>query len=91
MDQTQCAQRLDQVQLGPVKVAHLLVPIEQSRQLLRALSPVPRQQHPQVLHGRAHAGVVQVHKVRATAGQLGRCPQDIARVAVAMQADQAAF
>ena len=44
------------------------------------------QQHPQVLHRRAHARIVQVHKVRPCFGHAFRRPQNIAGVAVAVQA-----
>ena len=87
MNQAQGAQGLDECEFTPVKRAHLLVAIEQRRQLLRALTPLARQQHPQILHRRATAGIVQVHKVRATAPCfVQRRPQNIAGVAIAMQA-----
>ena len=92
MDQAQRAQRLDQGQLIAVKFAELLVAVHQQPDLAAALAPVAAGQHPQVLHGRAHARVVQVHKVRARPGAGGRVggrPQDIAGVAVAVQAQQA--
>ena len=64
----------------------------QRAQLPGALLAVTAEQHPQVLHRRAHAGVVQVDKVRAgqAAGRrLQRRPQDIARVTVTVQAQAA--
>jgi hypothetical protein len=90
VDEAQRAQRLDQRQLAAVKAAKLLVALEQRAELAGALAPVARQQHPQVLHGRAHAGVVQVDKVRAAAAPfVQRRPEDVAGVAVAVQADLA--
>jgi hypothetical protein len=59
------AQRLDQPSFAVVEVAELLVAFEQRGQLLRHGPGVARHQHPQVLHRRAHAGVVQVDDVRA--------------------------
>ena len=44
-------------------------------------SVVPRQQHPQVLHRRAHARVVEVDEVRPR-----RRPEDVAEVAIPVQA-----
>ena len=92
MDQAQGTQRFDQGQFGAVKLAELLIAVDQCAQLARALLPVTAEQHPQVLHGRAHAGVVQVDKVRTRAGIGGGIqwgPQDIAGVAVPMQPQQA--
>ena len=42
-------------------------------------------QHPQVLHRRAHAGVIQVNKMRPAIGPVGGGPQNIAGVAIPMQ------
>src|SRR5690606_21757649 len=89
MDQAQRAQRLDERQLAPVEAAELLVAFQQRAELAGALAPVARQQHPQVLHGRAAARIVQVDEMRAAAGQVGRGPQDVAGVAVAVQPDLA--
>jgi len=66
--------RLDQRQLGAVELAELFVAIHQRAELAGALLPVAAEQHPQVLHRRAHARVVQVHKVRAGAAQQARRP-----------------
>ena len=88
MQQAQRAQWLDQGQLAPVKGAKLLIALQQGRELLGLLAPVARQQHPQILHGRATAGVVQIHKMRAAvAAVIQRRPQNIAGVAVAVQAN----
>ena len=90
MNQAQGAQWLDQGQLAPVKRAKLLIAFQQSAELLGLLAPVAGQQHPQILYCRAAAGVVQVHKMRATAhtvaGFIQGRPQHIAGVAVAVQA-----
>ncbi len=90
MDEAQRAQRLDQREFAAVEIPELLVAVQQGRELLRALAPLARQQHPQVLHGRAHARVVQVHEMRAAARQVGGRPEHVARMAVAMQAQHRA-
>ena len=87
VDEAQGAQGLDQRQLAAVKGAELLVAVQQGGQLHRLLASVTGQQHPQVLHGGAHAGVVQVYEMRATvAGLVQRGPEDVAGVAIAVQA-----
>ena len=89
VDEAQGAQRLDERQFAAVEAAELFVAVDQRAELVRALAPVSRQQHPQVLHGRAHARVVQVHKVRAAPAPFVQWgPEDVAGVAVAMQAQQ---
>ena len=79
----QRAQRLDQAQLAPVEVHERLVAVEHVEQLARHRGAVAREQHPQVLHRRAGDGVVEVDEVRAGVG-----PQDVARMAVAVQAQR---
>ena len=86
MDQAQRAQGLDQGQLAPVKWAQFFVAVDQGAELLVLLAPLAAEQHPEVLHGRAHAGVVQIDKVRAGAGRTFGRPEDVAGVAVAVQA-----
>ena len=89
VDQAQGAQRLDEGQLAAVEGAELFVAVEQGAELVGALAPVAGQQHPQVLHRRAHAGVVQVDKMWAAAPPFVQWrPQDVAGVAVAVQAQQ---
>ena len=87
VDEAQGAQGFDERQLAAVEGAELLVAVDQGAQLRGALAAVAAQQHPQILHGGAAAGVVQVHKMRTAVGGVGRCPQDVAGVTVAMQAD----
>ena len=82
MDQAQRAQRLDQGELAAVEIAQGFIAVEQRAPLLGALPAVAADQHPQILHRAAHAGVVQIHEMRSLVG----CPQNVARVAVAMQA-----
>ena len=87
VNQPQRAQRFNQSQLAAIKLTKLFIAIDQRAKLLQALWAVTSQQHPQVLHGRAGACVVQVDKVWAGTGQALGCPQNIARVAVAVQAN----
>ena len=88
MNQAQRAQRLNQGQLAAVKFAELFVAVHQRAQLACALRALAREQHPQVLHRRAAARVVQVHKVRSGTRRAFRRPQNIAGVAVAVQAQR---
>ena len=89
MNQAQSAQRLYQGEFASVKFPKLFVAVQQRAELATALLPITAEQHPQVLHGRAGAGVVEVNKVRARPGggrHIERRPQNIAGVAVTMQA-----
>ncbi len=79
MQDAQRAQGLDQAQFPPVEFGHGFVAVEEGVELASAVGLVATEQHPEVLHGRCHAGVVKVHKVRALGG-----PEHVARVAVAM-------
>ena len=55
MNQAQGAQGFDQVQLARVEFAEILVAGQHVGQLARPSRPLAGQQHPQILHGRAHA------------------------------------
>ena len=83
VDEPQRTQRLDQLQLPPIEVGEVLVAGEHVAELPRHRRAIARQEHPQVLHRGAVAGVVQVDEVRAVVG-----PQQIAGVAVAVQPQQ---
>ncbi len=58
------------------------IAVQQGLQLLGGGFAVACQQHPEVLHCRPHARVVEIDEMRARWG-----PQDVSRVAVAVQAD----
>ncbi len=91
MDQAQCAQWLDQHQFAPVEFAELLVTIDQRTELALALLPVTGEQHPHVLYRRPGTCIVQIDKMRTRTGDsrnIGRSPQDVARMAIAMQTQQ---
>lgn len=75
----QASQRFDEVEFEPVKVAKILVTVQQCLQLRRLLRGVARQKHPQVLDGRTGACVVQVDDVDPVAGN-----QHVARVEIGM-------
>ncbi len=81
LDPPQTAQRLDQHQFRVIEVAHRFLAFHQHAQAARPAGFVTGQQHPQILHRWAIAGVVKVHHVRAFFA-----PQDVARMRIAMQA-----
>ena len=83
MQQAQGAQGFDQVQLAGIEIGEILVAGQDVRHLRRALGPFARQQHPHILHRRAAAAVVEVDEMGAGVG-----PQNVADMAVAVQADQ---
>ena len=63
----------------------------QRAQLPGALLAVTAEQHPHVLHRRTGSGVIHVDKMRAwpcSAGYVQRGPQNIAWMAVTVQANQ---
>src|SRR5229473_1749071 len=84
VDQPQRAQRFEQGQLAPVEGHEVLVARKQVGELLRHRTPVSREQHPEILQRRTHARVVEIDEVRPALG-----PQDVPRVAVAVQPDRA--
>jgi hypothetical protein len=84
MDQAQRAQGFDEVQLARLEFAETFISCQQVGQLPHHLAPFAREQHPQVLYGRAAAAVVEIDEVRAGIG-----PQDVADMAIAMQAQGA--
>lgn len=84
VDQPQRAQRFDEIQLARLEFAEILVAGEQVRQRARRAFAIARQQQPQILHGRRHPAIVEVDEMRAGIG-----PQHVARMTVAMRAQQA--
>ena len=82
MHQAQGAQRLDQRQFAGVEVVELLVAVHQLRELAEAFLAVARQHHPQVLHRRAHAAVIQVDDMEHLVAA-----HHVAGVAVTVHAD----
>ena len=68
MQQSQRAQRLDQMQLAPVEVVEPLVAVEDVAQLRLHGLAVAGQQHPQVLDRRTVARVVEIDEVRPVVG-----------------------
>ena len=64
MDQTQGAQRFYQVKFAGVEFVKLLVSGEQVGELAFHGRALAREQHPQVLHRRPHARVVEIDEVR---------------------------
>ena len=60
MHQAQCTQWFDQRQFPRVEVVKLTVTVHQFGQLAQALLPITGEHHPQILHGRPHAAVIQV-------------------------------
>ena len=86
VDQAQGSKWLDQGQLSPIKLTQAFIAFQQTRESKGLVGPLTAQEHPQVLHRRPHAGVVEIHKmwppwrVGSTGG-----PQNIAWMKVAMQ------
>jgi cyclic-di-GMP-binding protein len=77
-----CAERLYQLQLARVEVVEFLVARKNVRELLRHRRAVSGKQHPQVLHGRPRAAVVEVHEM----GPVVR-PQNVTGMAIAVESD----
>ena len=81
MEDAQGTQYLDELQFADIEIAELAVGLDDFRQLELLLFPVAGKQHPQILHRRGHAAVVEVDEVRSAVA-----PQQVAGVAVAMHA-----
>jgi voltage-gated potassium channel len=88
VNQAQRSQRLDQGQLTPVKWPELFVAVNERAELPVLLSTLAAEQHPEVLHRRPRSGVVEIDKVGARTGMPLGCPKDVARVAIAVQAQR---
>ena len=83
MHQAQAAQAFDQGQFTRVEVVELLIAVHQLGQLRQALVALAAaEHHPQILHCRAHAAVVEVDHVEAVVAA-----QQVAWMAVAVNAD----
>ena len=82
VQQAQRAQRFDEPELAVVEVGEILVAAQHVPQLHRHRVAVAGEQHPQVLHRRAGARIVEVDEVRSARG-----PEHVAGVAVAVQPD----
>ena len=83
VDQAQGAQGFYPAQLARCEITEFVVTLYQLGELQLAFMTLAAQAHPQVLHRRCHATVVQVDEVSAVVA-----PEDVADVAVAMHADQ---
>ncbi|MCY1428486.1 hypothetical protein D9M71_443710 [compost metagenome] len=83
MHQAQRAQAFDQRQFARVEVVEFLVAVHQFGQLRHPFVTLAGEHHPQVLHRRAHAAVVEVDDVESVVAA-----QQVARMAVAVQADR---
>src|ERR1700716_3685279 len=83
VDEAQRTQRLDKVQLATVEFHELLVAGEHIGHAARHRGAVAGKQHPKVLRRGPHARIVEIDEMRALIG-----PQDIADVAIAVQADR---
>ncbi len=82
MHQAQGAQPLDQGQFARLEVMEFLIAVHEFGQLCQPLLAIAGQEHPEILHGRAMAAVVEVDDV---VGLIAT--EQVARVAVAVQAD----
>ena len=83
MQHAQGTQRFDQSQLTRIKIEKLPITIDDGHQLLLLRITSSAEPHPQILHRRTHAGVVQIDKMRPTRTPIR--PQNIPRVTIAMQ------
>src|SRR5579859_2613459 len=83
MEHPQGAQRLDEPELAQIEVRELLVALEQLAPLALLLRRRHREHHPEVLHARAHEAVVEIDE-----GRPPFVPQEIAEMAIAVQADR---
>src|SRR6185437_9499981 len=79
---TDGTQRLDQRELVELHAAELVVAVHDLAPLALLLGLRAGQEHPQILDARAGHAVVQVDEQRA-----GSLPEDVAEVAVPVQAD----
>ena len=68
------------MQFARIEFVKVLVAGQHVTHLPHAVFAFAREQHPQILHGRPHAAVVKVDKVRAIVR-----PQHVARMAIAVQ------
>src|SRR5215212_9952392 len=84
MYEPQRAQRLDQIQLGRIEVVELAVSFHHRAELHLHRCAVTRKPHPDILHGRTHARIVEIDEMRSVVG-----PEDIAAVAVTVEPDRA--
>lgn len=83
MNDAQGAQWFNQFEFSPVELGDRFIAIQQGIELTLTVSRIAAEQHPEILHGWAHAGIVQINEMWAI-----RCPEDVAWVAVPMDASQ---
>ena len=65
MHQAQRAQGLDQLQFAIIEFAKGLVAGQDVSELPPHLFRIAREQHPQILYRRPHAGIIEIDEVRA--------------------------
>lgn len=80
MHLAQAAQGFHQLEFGRCQLGKVEIAIQHMVELLLLLMGLAGEQHPQVLHRRAIAAVVEIDEVGAVVG-----PQDITRMAIAVQ------
>src|SRR5438105_4514560 len=81
MNEPQRTQGLDQPQLTVVEILKVFVTAHDRTQLPLHIAAIAGKQHPQILNGGTHPGIVEIDKMRTGIG-----PEDIAGVAIAVQA-----
>ena len=81
MDQAQGAQGIYEMQFARVEFAEVFITCKHTGQLPYALFALAGEQHPQVMHRRPHAAVVEIDEVRAVVRL-----QYVACMAIAVQA-----
>src|SRR6202163_233856 len=81
MNEPQRTQGLDQPQLTVVEILKVFVTAHDRTQLPLHIAAITGKQHPQILNGGTHPGIVEIDEMRTGIG-----PEDIAGVAIAVQA-----
>src|SRR5512143_2126784 len=84
VDQPQSSECFDQMEFARVEIHEVLVAGQDLVELRLLFLALAGQQHPQILHRRSHAAVVEVDEMGPGVG-----PQHVAGMAVAVQADGA--
>src|ERR1700681_909495 len=83
MNEPQRTQGLDQPQLTVVEIVKVFVTADDRTQLPLHVAAIAGKQHPQILNGGTHPGIVEIDEMRAGIG-----PEDIAGVTIAVQAQR---
>lgn len=83
VDEAHEAERFDEAEGGVFKFPQGLIAVEQQAHFVLRVAELTRQQHPEVLNGRADSQVIEVNQMEWLAG----ADNDVQGVAVAVQSD----